>query len=73
MKYSTYITGAFWVGGASFIIIWIYMLSYMGPIMGLLFGWLVAVIGGIIIGALWPLLIIFLVWSLLPFILYGHF
>lgn len=42
-------------GGIGFLIIWIYAMSEWGFLLGLMFGWIPAIIGGIILAFLWPL------------------
>jgi|YNPMSStandDraft_1061717.scaffolds.fasta_scaffold12912_6 hypothetical protein len=45
------------VGIVSFIGIWIYAISEWGLLLGLTFGWIPSLIGGIIAGLLWPITI----------------
>jgi hypothetical protein len=52
---------AWLVGIISFIWIWIYSLSVWG-LFGIMFGWIPALIGGVVIGLTWPALaILFLI------------
>ncbi len=50
-----YVGGAVIVGFIVFAGIWIYALGEWGLLFGLLFGWIPALIGGFVIGFLWPL------------------
>jgi len=55
--------------GLSFIAIWIYAILSWGLLLGLMFGWIPALIGGAILGLLWPLVllvvigIVILIWN----------
>jgi hypothetical protein len=66
MENNEYTIGAWIVGVISFVGIWIYALATWGLLFGLMFGWIPALIGGAIIGFLWPLAvlaIIVIVWN----------
>ena len=58
MDGSKYMVGVWIVGVLSFIAIWIYALASWGFLIGLMFGWIPALIGGVILGYLWPLVIL---------------
>ena len=45
-------------GAVVFICIWIYAISEWGLLIGLMFGWIPALIGGFILGVLWPIVAI---------------
>ena len=47
-----YMVGVWIVGVLSFICIWIYALASWGFLLGLMFGWIPALIGGAILGYL---------------------
>ena len=53
-----YIVGVWIIGTLSFVVIWIYALTSWGLLLGLTFGWIPAVIGGAILGFLWPLVVL---------------
>jgi hypothetical protein len=55
MESSTYMVGVWITGVLSFVIIWIYALASWGLLIGLMVGWIPALIGGVILGYLWPL------------------
>lgn len=57
-----YLGGFVIAGLISGIAIWIYAFSEWGLLLGLAFGWIPALIGGIIIGILWPLAAAILIW-----------
>jgi hypothetical protein len=57
-----YFTPAIVVGGLSFFVIWLYALLEWGLLMGFLFGWMPAAIGGAVLGAIWPLTIVAALW-----------
>lgn len=57
-----YFTPAIVVGGLSFCAIWLYALLEWGLLLGFLFGWMPAVIGGAFLGAIWPLTIVASLW-----------
>lgn len=44
------------IGVLAFLGIWIYALSEWGFLLGLMFGWIPAIIGGIVAAYIWPLL-----------------
>ena len=48
--------GAVITGGLTFVIVWLYAMGAWGVLIGLMFGWIPAVIAGIVAGALWPLM-----------------
>lgn len=50
-----YKLGGILVGIAAFIGTFIYALDEWGLLLGLMFGWIPAIIGALIIGFLWPL------------------
>jgi hypothetical protein len=56
-----YTIGAIITGIIAFFIIWIYAFSSWGFLIGLAAGWIPAIIGGFIIGLLWPLILILLI------------
>mgnify|MGYP006901968839 CR=1 FL=1 len=51
----------FLTGIISFLIIWIYAMSDWGLLLGLMFGWIPALIGGVVLAFLWPLVILAMV------------
>lgn len=53
-----YLVGAWIVGFLTFLGIWIYSFIAWGFLIGLAIGWLPALIGGFILGTLWPLVIL---------------
>ena len=53
-----YMIGVWIVGALSFIGIWIYALATWGLLLGLMLGWIPALIGGAILGFLWPLVVL---------------
>ena len=55
-----YVIPAFIVGILSFAGIWLYAMNEWGFLLGILFGWMPALIGGIIAGFLWPILVPFI-------------
>ena len=57
-----YIGIAILSGIVSFACIWLYALLEWGLLLGLLFGWLPALIGGFFIGLLWPVVVIIMFW-----------
>lgn len=65
---SWYGIGAVVTGIIAFFAIWIYAFVVWGFLMGLAIGWLPAIIGAFIIGALWPLMVVLLA-GLILFIL----
>lgn len=58
MKGENYLIGVWIVGVLSFICIWLYSFFAWGFLIGLIFGWIPALIGGLLFGFLWPLVII---------------
>jgi hypothetical protein len=58
MDGSKYRVGVWIVGVLSFIAIWIYALASWGFLIGLMFGWIPALIGGVILGYIWPLVVL---------------
>ena len=61
MKAENYLIGVWIVGVLSFICIWFYSFFAWGFLIGLILGWLPALIGGFLFGFLWPLVIIALI------------
>ena len=55
---TVYFLGVFLFGIISFVSIWIYSMTTWGLLLGLIFGWIPALIGGFIIGYLWPIFLI---------------
>ena len=53
-----YMVGVWIVGVLSFIVIWLYALVSWGFLIGLMIGWVPALIGGFILGWLWPLVVL---------------
>lgn len=53
-----YSGGAIVVGFIAFFAIWIYAFVAWGFLIGLAIGWLPALIGGFILGLLWPLVLL---------------
>jgi len=51
----------FLTGIISFLIIWIYAMSDWGLLLCLMFGWIPALIGGVVLAFLWPLVILAMV------------
>jgi len=62
MNGSKYMIGVWIVGVLAGIAIWLYSLAEWGLLFGLMFGWIPALIGGTILGFLWPLVIIAVIW-----------
>jgi len=60
-----YKMGAWIVGVGSFFAIWIYAFVSWGFLIGLAIGWLPALIGGAILGFLWPLALLIVAGGLL--------
>lgn len=58
MEGSKYMVGVWIVGVLSFLAIWIYALASWGFLIGLMIGWIPALIGGVILGFLWPLVVL---------------
>jgi len=46
------------VGAVTFLWIWAYSFSEWGLLIGLLIGWLPALIGAFVVGLLWPLFLV---------------
>lgn len=69
MTSDDYLVGAWLVGGLSFIAIWLYEMVSWGLFLGFTFGWIPALIGGVILCLLWPLVllavirVIILIWG----------
>jgi|GEM_PF-1224333 len=59
------------VGFICFTGIWIYAFNTWGFLIGLAIGWLPALIGGLIAGFLWPLILVAIV--VIAFLLYYQF
>ncbi|KPA16070.1 membrane protein [Candidatus Magnetomorum sp. HK-1] len=55
-----YSIGATIIGLISFFVIWIYSFFVWGVLFGLAIGWFPAIIGSIMIGLLWPLIVAFI-------------
>ncbi len=63
-----YKTGAWIVGIITSLGIWVYSWVGWGFLLGLMFGWIPAIIGGFVAGLLWPLvLVIFFILASLIF------
>jgi len=58
---NTYITGVWIAGIICFLATWIYACSTWGFLIGLMFGWIPALIAGIIGGFLWPILMLLII------------
>lgn len=67
-----YTTPAWIIGIITFISIWIYALSEWGLLIGLVIGWLPAIIGAVIIGFLWPIILFIILIGLLFGLLSGE-
>lgn len=57
---NTYGTGATITGVLTFIIVWIYALMSWGFLLGLVFGWIPALIAAFIAAVLWPVVAVLL-------------
>lgn len=57
-----YMVGAMITGAIAFFAIWIYAFASWGLLIGLAIGWLPALIGATIVGLLWPLVVLALLW-----------
>lgn len=55
-----YLGGALISGIIVFIAVWVYAISQWGFLLGIMFGWLPALIAGFIGGAIWPILLLLL-------------
>jgi hypothetical protein len=53
-----YTTGVVIVGGITFVLAWIYCMATYGFLFGFGLGWLPAAILGVIVGFLWPLVVL---------------
>lgn len=51
----SYSTWGLIIGFISFVIIWICAITAWGGLIGLALGWIPALIGGLILGFLWPI------------------
>ena len=60
-----YHLGVLIVGFLTFGGVWIYSLSEWGFLIGLMFGWIPALIAGIALGYAWPLVVAFVIYLLL--------
>lgn len=60
-----YPVGAFITGVLIFVSIWIYAISEWGLLLGLMFGWIPATIGGVVGGFLWPIIALIIVWIII--------
>jgi len=58
MNGSGYMVGVWIVGVLAFAAIWLYALFSWGLLLGLMIGWIPALIGGFILGWLWPLVVL---------------
>ena len=65
MESGWYMIGIWIVGVISFILIWLYALITWGLLFGLMFGWIPALIGGIVLGFLWPLVVIAVIYIIM--------
>ena len=54
-KGTTYVFGAWITGLIVFLGVWLYALSEWGFLFGLIFGWIPALIAGVVMGFLWPI------------------
>ena len=63
-KSDIYYLGAILTGIVLFLGIWLYAIMEWGFLFGLMLGWFPAATGAFIGGAIWPLLLLFLVWGL---------
>ena len=57
-----YKVGGYITGFLSFLAIWIFAFASWGFLLGLMFGWIPALIGGFILGFLWPLVLLVVLW-----------
>lgn len=57
IKSDTYWGGALIIGILVFVGVWIYAMTEWGFLMGIIFGWIPALIAGFIGGLLWPVII----------------
>jgi hypothetical protein len=53
-----YVAISYLFGGLAFLAIWIYAFYSWGFLIGLAIGWLPALIGGWLVGLLWPLAVL---------------
>ena len=61
MEESWYVYGVWIVGILVFLGVWIYSLFTWGLLVGLLIGWLPALIAGVVCGLLWPIVLLSLI------------
>ena len=61
-SYDGYFGGVIIAGIIVFIGVWIYAISEWGFLLGLIFGWIPAIIAGVIGGFLWPLIALIILW-----------
>ena len=61
MDKDNYMGGVFLAGILVFAAVWIYAISEWGLLLGIMFGWIPALIAGIVGGFIWPVLVIGLV------------
>ena len=57
-EYGWYQIGFAIVGFIAFICVWIYAIASWGFLLGVAFGWFPAMIVAVIVGALWPLVLL---------------
>jgi hypothetical protein len=69
MEGGKYMIGVYIVGFLSFLCIWIYSFISWGFLIGLMFGWLPALIGGFLFSFLWPIVLLLIV--ILLFIIFN--
>ena len=55
MNRDTYSVGAVITGFLAFAAVWLYAISQWGLLFGLIFGWIPALIAGVVMGFLWPI------------------
>ena len=56
-------------GTITFLGIWLYAILSWGLLIGLIAGWLSAIIGGVVLGLLWPLALIFIIWFFFTYLI----
>ncbi len=65
MKSDTYIVIAWIVGLIVFAITWLFAMTEWGVLLGLMFGWIPALIAGVVGGLIWPFVVGVVVLTLL--------